>query len=83
MADLSQKPKSLKTKSLTEFASYYSRPTMGIIKSCFSFIAGTVCGIYVAQNYNAPNIKKLADSAFFLAKHIEEKYRKPKNKDGD
>ncbi|XP_039046772.1 uncharacterized protein LOC120187050 [Hibiscus syriacus] len=56
---------------------------MGIIKSCFSFIAGTVCGIYVAQNYNVPNVKKLADSAFFIAKHVEENYRKPKNKDDD
>ncbi|KAK6262161.1 hypothetical protein QUC31_007977 [Theobroma cacao] len=56
---------------------------MGIIKSSFSFIAGTVCGIYIAQNYNVPNIKKLADTAFFMAKHVEEKYRKPKNRDDD
>ncbi|XP_022737744.1 uncharacterized protein LOC111290621 [Durio zibethinus] len=56
---------------------------MGIIKSSFSFIVGTVCGIYVAQNYNVPNIKKLADIAFFMAKQVEEKYRKPKNRDDD
>ncbi|KAH1114973.1 hypothetical protein J1N35_008351 [Gossypium stocksii] len=56
---------------------------MGIIKSSFSFIVGTVCGVYVAQNYNVPNIKKLADTALFMVKHVEEKYRKPKNRDDD
>ncbi|XWS51600.1 hypothetical protein CRYUN_Cryun12cG0190800 [Craigia yunnanensis] len=56
---------------------------MGIIKSSFSFIVGTVCGIYIAQNYSVPNIKKLVDTAFFTAKHVEEKYRKPKNRDDD
>ncbi|XWS47665.1 hypothetical protein CRYUN_Cryun13aG0003600 [Craigia yunnanensis] len=56
---------------------------MGIIKSSFPFIVGTVCGIYVAQNYNVPNIKKLVDTALFTAKHVEEKYRKPKNRDDD
>ena len=56
---------------------------MGIIRSCFSFIAGTVCGIYLAQNYQVPNIMKLADTAMIMAKHIEEKYRKPKKGGGD
>lgn len=56
---------------------------MGIIRSCFSFILGTVSGIYVAQNYDVPNIKKLAHSALFMAKHVEEKYRKPKKGDDD
>ncbi|XP_050224325.1 uncharacterized protein LOC126674018 [Mercurialis annua] len=56
---------------------------MGIIKSSFSFIAGTVCGIYIAQNYDVPNIKKLASTGLFMAKLMEEKYRKPKSKDGD
>ncbi|CAL5343860.1 hypothetical protein ACSBR2_026208 [Camellia fascicularis] len=54
---------------------------MGIIKSNFSFMVGTVCGIYIAQNYNVPNIRKLANTAIFMAKHIEEKYRKPKKGD--
>ena len=44
---------------------------------------GTACGIYIAQNYNVPNIKKLANTAMFMAKHLEEKYRKPKKRDGD
>ncbi|KAM5557083.1 hypothetical protein ABKV19_024462 [Rosa sericea] len=56
---------------------------MGIIKSSFSFIMGTVTGVYIAQNYAVPNIKKLADTALFMAKQIEEKYRKPKKRDDD
>ncbi|KAL5056757.1 hypothetical protein RYX36_028361 [Vicia faba] len=54
--------------------------TMGIIRGCFSFIAGTVCGVYVAQNYKVPNIAKLADTVLFMAKITEETYRKPKKK---
>lgn len=49
---------------------------MGIIRSCFSFIAGTVFGVYVAQNYQVPNIVKLVDTALLTAKEYEEKYRK-------
>lgn len=56
---------------------------MGIIRSSFSFLLGTACGIYIAQNYNVPNIKKLSQTAIFTAKLIEEKYRKPKNKDDE
>ncbi|CAN4101354.1 unnamed protein product [Withania somnifera] len=50
---------------------------MGIIRSSFSLIAGTVFGIYIAQNYNVPNIHNLIQNAFFKAKDVEEKYRKP------
>ncbi|KAL6506148.1 hypothetical protein OROGR_024329 [Orobanche gracilis] len=56
---------------------------MGIIKSCFSFMTGTVCGVYLAQNYALPDITKLADTALFMAKLIEQSYRKPKKRDGD
>lgn len=51
---------------------------MGIIKSSFSFVAGTLCGTYLAQNYDVPNIKKLANTALFMAKLYEEKYRNTK-----
>jgi hypothetical protein len=54
---------------------------MGIIRSSFSFIMGTVCGIYIAQTYNVPNIKKLGHCAVSMAKQVEEKYRKPKSRD--
>ncbi|XP_059637550.1 uncharacterized protein LOC132279551 [Cornus florida] len=57
---------------------------MGIIRSNFLFMMGTVCGVYVAQNYNVPNIKMLANTALVMAKHLEENYRKPKkNKEDD
>jgi NADPH-dependent 2,4-dienoyl-CoA reductase/sulfur reductase-like enzyme len=36
-------------------------------------MVGTLCGIYIAQNYNIPNIRKVAN-------RIEETYRKPKTK---
>ncbi|XP_031268128.1 uncharacterized protein LOC116126589 [Pistacia vera] len=54
---------------------------MGIIRSSFSFIVGTVSGIYIAQNYKVPNIKKLANDAIIMAKRTEETYRKPKKRD--
>ncbi|KAB5526927.1 hypothetical protein DKX38_020774 [Salix brachista] len=57
---------------------------MGLIRSSFSFMFGTLSGIYIAQSYNVPNIKKLAVSGLFMAKQMEETYRKPdKKKDRD
>uniref|UniRef100_A0A2P2P6V5 Uncharacterized protein MANES_02G038600 n=1 Tax=Rhizophora mucronata TaxID=61149 RepID=A0A2P2P6V5_RHIMU len=56
---------------------------MGIIRSGFSLMIGTVFGIYVAQNYNVPNIKKLATTGLLIAKNMEETYRKPKKRDDD
>ncbi|KAJ0042825.1 hypothetical protein Pint_17218 [Pistacia integerrima] len=56
---------------------------MGIIRSSFSFIVGTVSGIYIAQNYKVPNIKKLANDAILMAKRTEETYRKPKKRDNE
>lgn len=44
---------------------------------------GTVVGVYVAQNYNVPNIHKLYNSGLLIAKHMEENYRKPKKRDDD
>ncbi|XP_027182979.1 uncharacterized protein LOC113781268 [Coffea eugenioides] len=56
---------------------------MGLIRSCFSFMVGTVFGVYLAQNYNVPNVQKLCNTGLVIAKHIEENYRKPKNRDSD
>ncbi|XP_073354649.1 uncharacterized protein [Aegilops tauschii subsp. strangulata] len=49
----------------------------------FKFLVGVGCGVYVAQNYNVPNVKKLFNTYVFLAKHVEETYRKPPKKDDD
>ncbi|XP_019100456.1 PREDICTED: uncharacterized protein LOC109132707 [Camelina sativa] len=54
---------------------------MGIIKSCFSFMVGSAFGVYLAQNYNVPNIRKLTNTGIVVAKHVEENYRKPKKDD--
>ncbi|KAK1681927.1 hypothetical protein QYE76_042775 [Lolium multiflorum] len=54
---------------------------MGLITGSFKFLMGMGCGVYVAQNYNVPNVKKLFNTYVFLAKHLEETYRKPKKDD--
>ncbi|CAH2069088.1 unnamed protein product [Thlaspi arvense] len=51
---------------------------MGLIRSCLSFVFGTMCGIYIAQSYNVPNVEKVAQAGYSMAKHIEERYRKVK-----
>ncbi|XP_060207286.1 uncharacterized protein LOC132635083 [Lycium barbarum] len=56
---------------------------MGILKSTFSFVFGTGFGVYLAQNYNVPNIQKLVDTGLVIAKHFEENYRKPKKRDNE
>ncbi|URE38578.1 hypothetical protein MUK42_05874 [Musa troglodytarum] len=45
--------------------------TMGVISSSFCVLLGTGCGIYIAQNYVPPKIKKLIGTWMFVAKHIE------------
>jgi len=56
---------------------------MGIIRRFFSFIAGNVVGIYVAQNYQVPNFKEEANNFLDWAKEIEKKYHKSNKKDDD
>lgn len=55
---------------------------MGIITSSLPFLLGTGCGIYIAQNYNAPNVKELVNTWIYKAKEWENKYKKSK-RDGD
>jgi hypothetical protein len=58
---------------------------MGFLQSTLSLLIGTGCGIYIAQNYDVPNMKKLMRSLTGRAKELEESYKKPsngKNKDG-
>uniref|UniRef100_K4A2S7 Transmembrane protein 242 n=4 Tax=Panicoideae TaxID=147369 RepID=K4A2S7_SETIT len=54
---------------------------MGLFRGSFTLLVGMGCGVYIAQNYNVPNVKKLFNTYVFLAKHIEETYRKPKKDD--
>ncbi|KAM7525586.1 hypothetical protein LguiA_015488 [Lonicera macranthoides] len=56
---------------------------MGLIRSSLHFMLGTVFGVYVAQNYNVPNIQKLYNTGVLIAKHMEQNYRKPKKTDND
>ncbi|XP_018634167.1 PREDICTED: uncharacterized protein LOC109216820 [Nicotiana attenuata] len=56
---------------------------MGFFKSTFSFVVGTGFGVYLAQNYNVPNIQKLVNTGLVIAKHLEENYRKPKKRADD
>ena len=38
-----------------------------------SFIAGTISGVYVAQNYDLPNVKKIGDKIIEYVKNFEKK----------
>ncbi|KAL6865398.1 hypothetical protein ACP4OV_016549 [Aristida adscensionis] len=54
---------------------------MGFLQSTFSLLVGTGCGIYIAQNYDVPNIKKLMRGLMGKAKELEESYKKPGGKE--
>ncbi|PIA50175.1 hypothetical protein AQUCO_01300724v1 [Aquilegia coerulea] len=49
---------------------------MGFIRNNFILLFGTVCGIYIGQNYNVPNIKETANQYKEQMKELEKKYRK-------
>ncbi|KAH0450766.1 hypothetical protein IEQ34_021458 [Dendrobium chrysotoxum] len=53
---------------------------MGLIRSCFTFLMGTTCGIYMAQNYDVPDMRKLVLMGLAIGRQYEEIYRKPKKK---
>ncbi|KAL8495587.1 hypothetical protein ACS0TY_019640 [Phlomoides rotata] len=50
---------------------------MGMIRRSFTFMAGTVFGVYIAQNYNVANVGKLLKGGYVKAKNLEETHRKP------
>ncbi|WOL15037.1 hypothetical protein Cni_G23818 [Canna indica] len=54
---------------------------MGIISGSFRFLLGTGFGIYLAQNYNIPDLKKLIDKWRSDAERIDKDYRKPTKSD--
>ncbi|KAL4599833.1 hypothetical protein ACB092_11G155800 [Castanea dentata] len=51
---------------------------MGFLGTTFTFMVGTLCGVYICQNYNIPNLKNFADSSLVMAKQIEQTHRKPR-----
>jgi hypothetical protein len=57
---------------------------MGFLQNTFSLLIGTGAGIYIAQNYDVPNMKKIMWGLLGKAKELEDSYKKPvdgKNKD--
>ena len=56
---------------------------MGFIRTTFTFMVGTLWGVYMCQNYNIPDIRRFADSDLVRTKQIEEAYPKPKPKSED
>ncbi|CAI9095842.1 OLC1v1031865C1 [Oldenlandia corymbosa var. corymbosa] len=56
---------------------------MGLIKSCFQLMAGTIFGVYVAQNYDVPDLNKLYKGGVSMFKVYEENFRKPKKERGE
>ncbi|KAK8970511.1 hypothetical protein KSP40_PGU020064 [Platanthera guangdongensis] len=56
---------------------------MGLFRGYFTFLTGITCGIYMAQNYDVPDMRKLALMALAIGRQYEEIYRKPKKKSND
>ncbi|CAN8271986.1 unnamed protein product [Cochlearia groenlandica] len=52
---------------------------MGLIRSYLSFVFGTMCGIYIAQSYNVPNVERMSEYSYSMAKQLEDRYRKSNN----
>ena len=46
-------------------------------------MAGTICGIYIAQNYKVPDVQKLGSTVLFMGRLIEQNYRKPNKPDDE
>ncbi|KAJ9555209.1 hypothetical protein OSB04_009823 [Centaurea solstitialis] len=48
---------------------------MGIIRSSFTFMLGTAFGVYVAQNYDVPNVHKLYKTGLGLNDYPDARWR--------
>lgn len=59
------------------------RTRLGVMRSGFYFLLGTAWGVYMAQNYNVPNIKRLLNTGVVIARAIEQSNRKSKREDDD
>ncbi|KAH7388528.1 hypothetical protein KP509_16G080300 [Ceratopteris richardii] len=56
---------------------------MAMSSSVVFFCAGSLYGIYVAQNYNVPDVAKLFKTVVLMARIYEESYRKRPPRDDD
>ncbi|OIT07514.1 hypothetical protein A4A49_00679 [Nicotiana attenuata] len=45
----------------------------------FTFVLGSLCGVYVAQNYRVPRICEWIHSGCVKARELEKAYRRPEN----
>ncbi|KAJ8573329.1 hypothetical protein K7X08_009840 [Anisodus acutangulus] len=45
----------------------------------FTFILGSLCGVYVAQHYRVPRIGEYVHSGCVKARELEQAYRRPEN----
>lgn len=52
---------------------------MGFIQSTFSLLVGAAGGIYIAQNYDVPNIKNYMQGLMGKAKELDDAYKKPED----
>jgi hypothetical protein len=41
------------------------------MNNILSFMVGTISGVYIAQNYNVPNVKKLGGKIILYIKSLE------------
>uniref|UniRef100_A0A452XRD5 Uncharacterized protein n=1 Tax=Aegilops tauschii subsp. strangulata TaxID=200361 RepID=A0A452XRD5_AEGTS len=58
---------------------FYRLAPMGFIQSTFSLLVGAAGGIYIAQNYDVPNIKNYMQGLMGKAKELDHAYKKPED----
>lgn len=56
-------------------------PSMGLMRSSVHFTLGGLVGVYVAQNYNVPDVAGLVNTGLAIAKFFEKQYRKSSEAD--
>ncbi|MCO5560443.1 hypothetical protein L7F22_014058 [Adiantum nelumboides] len=67
-----------------EFQASDKKPSsMAMMRGAWAFCAGGVYGVYIAQNYNVPDVGKLFRTAMLIARIYEENYRKKPPREDD
>lgn len=74
------RPPPVASAELDSFPSVRPRlAPMGFIQSTFSLLVGAAGGIYIAQNYDVPNIKNYMQGLMGKAKELDDAYKKPED----